>query len=236
VLGEVAIKCGDHPAARHYLEESLSLALATGNQVAQAAALNSLAASAHFEGRYLEAMRLWEQALAIATEINHGGLMAAAQSNLGEVTAQLGSYREAYAQKQEALAQARAAGDRQVIIRTLFDLALVILDLPDHSGPPAQTYLHEGLQIARQIGATPQILAGLCVQARLHVQAAAPVEAAELLGLVLAHPASESATKEQAQALLDRLTAVLPAPEWEAAMARGTATAWPDAVRAIVGD
>jgi Tfp pilus assembly protein PilF len=90
-----------------------------------------------------------------------------------------------------------------------------------HDDATAARCFDEALHIAAEIGATPLALEVLVGLARLRARAGQPEPAAELLGLALRHPASNSDVKIQVELFLSQLADVLAPELLDAAIARG---------------
>ena len=85
----------------------------------------------------------------------------------------------------------------------------------------AKRYFQRALSEAMGIGSLSGELYALVGFARLKALAVEPVRAAEWLGLIMAHPSSETDVLQRANALLTTLREALAADELEAALARG---------------
>jgi hypothetical protein len=97
----------------------------------------------------------------------------------------------------------------------------------------AARYFDEALRVAAEIGATPLALEVLIGVARLRARAGQPEQAAELLGLALRHPASNSDVAIQAKLFGDELAAALAPALLEAAIERGATLALDPIIAAI---
>jgi hypothetical protein len=110
-------------------------------------------------------------------------------------------------------------GDREGIAICLQNLGYATARIGDLSA--ALGYFGESLAEASAIGTVPIALNNLPGIAELEMQADAPLRAAELLGLLLSHPARDSHMEELARPALLALQDRLPADQLAAALERG---------------
>jgi hypothetical protein len=106
-----------------------------------------------------------------------------------------------------------------VIAACLINLGLVHASLGKDE--ISSNYLCDALTQSAAIGVVPITLFALTGIAELEIKAKRYVRAAELLGLVLGHPAMDAQNKQEAEPLLATLREALPADELEAALERG---------------
>jgi hypothetical protein len=117
------------------------------------------------------------------------------------------------------LSIARETGHRQGATSTLSNLGHLHVLLGEHA--LAWKYLREALSESTAIGLVPLTLDTLTGVALLRAETGQREQAAELLGLVLNHPAAEASGTQVAQAILAKLRETLPAEQLEAALERG---------------
>ena len=140
--------------------------------------LNSLGEGARRQGRYEEAVRYYEEALAITRELRLP-LTFTILNNLGHAYIGLGEDDVAWGYLRRALKESLAIGWMVVALEELVGVAWLRTKAGQHE------------------------------------------RAAELLGLVLGHPALDEETRWYAEPVLTMVRESLPAGELEAALARG---------------
>ena len=120
---------------------------------------------------------------------------------------------------QEALAIQRELDLRFATANNLNNLGHVHAGLGEDD--VAWEYLCEALPELLAIGAIVVVLEALVGVALLQAKAGRYVQAAELLGLVMNHPALDEETKQYADPVLATLREAFPADQLEAALERG---------------
>jgi len=130
-----------------------------------------------------------------------------------------GAYDEALAYYEESFAIAEEVGGRWGVALMLGNLGMVCVDQGRDGA--AWDYLRRALDCSLAIQAMTVMLATLGIIARLQERSGQLGRAAELLGLVLGHPASSIEIEADTRALLATLREKLPPEQLEAAMARG---------------
>ncbi|MFJ6669674.1 BTAD domain-containing putative transcriptional regulator [Actinosynnema sp. NPDC091369] len=150
-LGVVLRRLGRHEDAERTFQESLAIARTIGNRRGEAAVLCSLALVHEASGRYEEALRHMELAMAAVPDVdNDHALVNHLQANLGLVHLRLGRVEVAEKHLAEALAGARATGNRDLeaeVLDTLGELATAAGD-PDR----AVDHHQEALALTRRTG------------------------------------------------------------------------------------
>ncbi len=116
---------GRYPDALSIHTHALHAARQTGDQSAEAQALNSLGLVYEKRGRYPQAVEYHQQALTLFGSIGDQAGEAYALDTLGIVYRQQGRYEQADDHLQQALALAREIGDRTVEAYALSDLGMV---------------------------------------------------------------------------------------------------------------
>lgn len=133
-----------------YFKDSLAIAQDSDDKRGIAWALNGMGAMAHYQGRPLEAINLYDQSLAIAREIGDHRRTAGALNNLGLVKGELGRFVEARGDLEAALQISRTTGNRSGIASQLTNLANLARTEGHHE--EAKTFFHEALAIHEDIG------------------------------------------------------------------------------------
>jgi len=130
-----------------------------------------------------------------------------------------------------AMAQERGDSCRTVVAQVL--LGHAAFGLGEVQG--SAEHLRQALKRTVQAGWTRYALCALVGLARLLVHQTEPERAAELLALVLHHPASAQVTKDRAQHLLAELESTLPAEVFAEATVRGPARELDDVLSEVPG-
>ena len=142
-------------------------------------------------------------------------------NNLGDIATEQGDYALAAHYLNEALATMKEIGDQEGV--AFVNLSLGDLAIGQNDWSAAQNYCQAGLKQAVSIAAMPWVLFALAGLADVQVKAKRYEAAAELLGLVLTHPASDAQVKQRAEPVLALARAALPPDVVEAALERGRA-------------
>jgi class 3 adenylate cyclase/tetratricopeptide (TPR) repeat protein len=218
-LARVSWLTGRFDDAARFAKESHALYAQVGDRQGVIAALNELGITSTFQDRFDEAIRLYSSNLTQAREMGDRGAEAQALNNLGEVARQQGDYERALDCYQQALAINEEIGNRWGTCIMRVNLGMVSVHL-GHEGE-AWVYTRRLLQDAWSLRSFPEVLGGVGCVAMLQSRAGHCQRAAELIGLVLRHPASTSEAAETAEPFLADLRQRLSPEELEAAMARG---------------
>ncbi len=148
--GNLAYTCGDHPAARRRLEESLALSRQLGDTRAIAAALNNLGNVARAQGDYAYAVALLEESLACKRALGDRAALASSLSNLGSVVKDQGDHTRAGLLYAESLAIWRELGDEAGIAGTLNNLGVEAFTRGNDD--EARVLYAEALALRRHLG------------------------------------------------------------------------------------
>jgi class 3 adenylate cyclase/tetratricopeptide (TPR) repeat protein len=204
--------------SRRYAEESLALYRQIGDALGISTCLNNLGDVARSAGDYATAGRCHEESLAMAREMGERLRVSTNLFNLGELALTQGDWPTAAGRYQEARAICQEVGRRVLGAVCLGGLGHCSAATGDVES--ARRYLRQALLEATAVGSASAMLYALSGFARLQARAGKLVCAAEWLGLVRAHPASEDGLP-RARQMLEELRRELPAEDLQAAMARG---------------
>jgi hypothetical protein len=160
--------------------------------------------------------------------------MSVALFNLGEVAAAQNNHSAATLYYQESLAVAEDIGFSSLISLCAGGLGQGSAARGDAAS--ARRYLQRALAQAAAIGSLTNQLYALVGFARLKVLLCEHVQAAEWLGLTLAHPSSDTDVLQRGQALLATLRGAVPAEQLEAALERGKALELQDVVEELLAE
>ncbi len=235
MLGSIAWRWGDLARADACCQESLAIYRELGNRQRIPRLLNVLGILAILQGDYARAVQHYEESLSIAREANDRQAVADMLNNLGYIyhhyTGDLEQARRYY---QESLCISREIGHRHGATSTLSNLGHLHVLLGNHR--LAWERLREALSEAITIGVAPLMLDALVGVALLWAETGRGEEAAELVGLVVNHPATEVDSAQAAEAVLDRLCGALPADRIERALERGRALELGEVVAALIAE
>jgi tetratricopeptide (TPR) repeat protein len=198
------------------LREGIALSLAAGDRWTAAYSRNDLGMVTHLLGDDAEARRLAAESLAIFENLGDRRGAAFALTTLGEVAAADGDLAEARRLHGESLALRRAIGDQWGAADSLVRLGAVARAAG--AIEEARGHLLTALRAAHDGRTPPMTLATLAELAAVEVQVGSHERARDLLSVVLHHPASTRASRDQAERLLDELPC--PRPDSVAAPAR----------------
>jgi tetratricopeptide (TPR) repeat protein len=218
-LGWNAFDQGEGAKAQRYAEDSLATWEEIGNRFQIGQVIRLLAAVASLRGEYGECKRYLEEGLAICEEVGHREGIAGCLNDLGEGARRQGKYAEAVRYYEESLAIRRELGLPAAMLLNNLGHAYIGLDKDDLGW----RYLREALKESLTVGRVPIRLEIFVGVAWLQEKAGRHKLAAELLGLVLGHPALNEDTRWYAEPVLAMVRDSLPADELEAALARGEA-------------
>jgi tetratricopeptide (TPR) repeat protein len=217
ILSCQAFDRGNDGEAERYAEDSLTLFRKLGDRDGIADALTTLGGVAWLRGEHDEGKRYFAESLAISREIGNQFGVAIGLNNLGEAACGLGQCEEALRYYEEALAILRELGLPGS--ETLLNLGRTHAELGEDG--IAWEYVREALKGSSASGAVPVALGGVGQVASLRAKAGRYGPAAEMLGLVLGHPALDAENRLHADPILALLREALPADELEAALERG---------------
>jgi class 3 adenylate cyclase/tetratricopeptide (TPR) repeat protein len=232
-LGNIAMREAAYDESERRYQESLALFTAIGDQPGVAQVLNGMGNGAIDRRMYDIARYCYEESLAIRRALGDRWGVAACLSNLGWVAHLQHDYLTARDRYEESLTIARAIGDRRGAAIVLNNLGFTAYARDDDQ--IAARHFDEALRLATEIGATPLALEVIIGVARLRARAGQPEQAAELLGLALHHPASNSDVAIQAELFNSELAATLPPARLAAAIERGGALTLDPVVAALTG-
>jgi DNA-binding SARP family transcriptional activator/predicted ATPase len=220
MLGSIAWRWGNVEQAGQCIWESLAIYKELGHRHRLPRLLNVLGVVAIVQENYDQAEQHWEEGLRMVQEMGDRQAMADMLNNLGYINHHhLENLEKAEQYYKESLSIARETGHRQGATSTLSNLGHLHVLMSEHE--LAWGYLREALIESTAIGAVPLTLDALVGVARLRAEAGQGNSAAELVGLIVNHPAVEADSTQVAQGILTKLRETLPAEQLEAALERG---------------
>jgi predicted ATPase/DNA-binding CsgD family transcriptional regulator len=143
---------GDFDRARHYYEESLSLAERLGDESIEARAVRGLGILASNQSDFPRATSLFTRALTLFRALRDQPGIARCLNDLGLVAERLGDHNRAIAYQEESLPIVRAVGDEWQLGIVLGNLGGAYYDRGDFARGEALS--QESLAVCRQIGDT----------------------------------------------------------------------------------
>jgi predicted ATPase/DNA-binding SARP family transcriptional activator len=219
-LGTIAWRWGDIEQADTCLRESLAIYRELGDQHRIPRILNALGILAILRERYDQAEGYWEEGLALAQELGDSMATADALTNLGYINHHhVGNLEKAKQYYTESLSLSQEIGHRHGVTSTLSNLGHLYVLMGEHG--PAWEHLSQALSESTAIGVAPLTLDALVGVARLRAETGQGDSAAEMLGVVLNHPAVEVDSVQVAETVLAGLRKELSAKQLETAMERG---------------
>jgi tetratricopeptide (TPR) repeat protein len=220
-LGLIAENLGQIDEAMSLYARSLDLFRAIDDRLGTAGALANLGSTAALRGQLVDAHARFEEALAIFSAIGYRWGYAYALIRLGEIAHQTGDDERATAALQESLDLCADIGHRWGMAYAQIQLGNIAHAQQRHR--QAAAYHLRALRIAREINALPTALDALLGLIALLIVDEQEQRAADLLALVLEHPAAGHDTRRRAQAMRRAL----------GAERRADAVALPDLDRAL---
>ena len=148
--GRIALKRGDAQASFDPLNRALSLSIEVGNDEERGTSLHLLGVAYRTLNKPEEALRNFQEALAIRRRIGEKRGIAYSLNEMARVEASLGKARDALAHYQGALQIRRDIGDKRGLGDTLLDMGNFYDDRADHD--QALKMYKEALQLERDIG------------------------------------------------------------------------------------
>jgi tetratricopeptide (TPR) repeat protein len=220
-LGRIASAHGEIANALGFFQQTQDIFRTIGDKWRTALSLNNIAVMLLNLGKADEARTSLEEALSLSREIGDKRLVATSLLNLGENAQAQGKDDAAVIYFTQSLDLFRQLEDRLGTVLTLELMAVVQLDKQSAAALPT---LLESLTASLSLQSVPRILAALLLWARLLALLGKPIRAAEVGGLVAAHPGTEAETHEKGVVKLKaKLSTVLSADVFEAAWKRGAA-------------
>jgi tetratricopeptide (TPR) repeat protein len=205
-----------------------------GDWLGVAGSLANLGSIAGAAGLHAEARQLYQEALSLFKAIGFRWGIAYTLIRLGEAAHLAGDSAGALPPLEEALAICQEIGHRWGMAFSMIQLGSVHFALR-HTTQAGQSFLR-ALRIAYETHLVPTMLEALVGVAQFLQADEQPERAAEVVGLVLHHPAADAETKRRAEAILALLDASLESGETAAYLARGQTQDLEDAVCALLDD
>jgi serine/threonine protein kinase/Tfp pilus assembly protein PilF len=158
-MGRVEIRSGNPQGGLEYLNRALTLAIQLDNLEEKAAILQAIGVAYKLLNRQDEALRNYQESLAIKRRIGDKRGIAASLNNIAQIQERLGNSEPALKSYQEALQLRREIGDKKGVGDTLIDLGGFYQERGQHDH--ALSLLKESLQIQRELG--NETNQGLCL-------------------------------------------------------------------------
>lgn len=146
--------------AEELAELSRFISLAHGLEEEAVQSLNIAGLIKYWEGRFSDARRIYEAALAEARDVGHNTSIGWICQNLGVLSNIQGDHREARLWYLESIAATVASNDDLIVNAVYNNLGMVCADL--HEWMEADLYFDRGIEVARRVGDRVQ-LARLCL-------------------------------------------------------------------------
>ncbi len=163
LLGEVTSDVGDHVGAQALLTEAIPLARASANSLTLCRALYVLGDAHWRAGRHSDAHAALNESLALARARGDVTRQVFALGRLASVIQDQGDFEGAKAVFADMRARAEAAGNRERTMNALMNLGQIADKQKDFA--LGQSYGHQALALAREIGAQQTVALCLIGQA-----------------------------------------------------------------------
>ncbi len=208
-LGVLFVQMGELVRAEAVAQESLRLFRRIHDQTGEAFALVLFAALADARGEWAEAERRYRESLRRFEALgDHGGL-AEAYIGLGNALYQQGQTAAAEECFTTAYTTCQETGNQAGVIQALIGLGKV--EARKGESPKAWARFRAGLEKAQVSGAAPKILEILGEIAALCLASEEFEQAAQILALLLAHPATSASLRARALSLQEHAFPSTPA-------------------------
>ena len=149
-MGVLEIKSGNPPGSFDYLNNALTLSIKNGNDEKKALILQNIGIAYRLMNKPEEALRNYQESLAIQRRIGHKRGVAASLNEMGQVYSLLGKPQLALASLNEAMQVRNEIGAKKEVGDTLIDLGNFYAGL-NQNDKALQMY-KESLQIQRDSG------------------------------------------------------------------------------------
>jgi tetratricopeptide (TPR) repeat protein len=223
---------GLYPEAQEAAEEALRIHRQMGDRAGLGHAVMALGDVDAGLGRHDQAVERYAKGLEVANEVDAATERSWALARTGWVSMARGQHTEAVEQFRRALAIAEGRNHQWRIVDAFVGLghATSALGYLEQS----REYLLQALQKSIEPGFRPEALNALVGMAGVHSQEGHMEIAAELLALVVYHPASSQMTRDRAERLLSSLAEKLPGKVLSDAEVRGRARELADLVEELL--
>jgi DNA-binding SARP family transcriptional activator/predicted ATPase/Tfp pilus assembly protein PilF len=230
-LGVLASATGEYNQAEEKYRQAATWFRHIGHRWGVAMALTNLGKVLSDRGDYEAATKSLRQAFDLWQELGSQLGESDALYYLGQVAYRRHAFQEAKSYYEQSLAFfAELDNDRQTAI-VWRDLGVVLLHLGDL--PAARRYLRQSLELALRQQIVPDVLYALSGWAHWLEQQGESAVAVQLLTLVARHPLTWQQEKEEAEALLARLSPGLSPSQFAASQEKGSEMSVDDAVRLL---
>jgi tetratricopeptide (TPR) repeat protein len=228
-----------YPEVYKVITRLLEIVREVGDQWLTGFALFTVGMGELVMGNYDRARKVAQEHMVICDELGDAINSTTPLIVLGHAALAQGEYQEARRMYMHCLEIAEEVGYHyscQTASKYLGNVELLLGDLA-----AAEKYLVQGLAITRQIGFVRDIVVLIYEFAQLRAEQGRSVEAVELLGLVVAHPASdqkrwlEGRVRDSAKDLLAELEGDLSRDEFGAALRRGEEMGLDEVVAELIG-
>ncbi|HEX2620733.1 MAG TPA: tetratricopeptide repeat protein, partial [Phototrophicaceae bacterium] len=231
-LGTTLYQQGKIDQALRYHEESKAIYSEIGNRLKVAQSLNNIANLIGSQGDYATAQKFLMDCLEILKSYGDRKGVANCANNIGVMALNQDDFAVALRYYEEALKLSKEIGNLQSVIVGLYNLGETAELLNDLAA--AERYYREGLHESVKINAVSLITAFMTGLARLFMTGGKSTFAAELFGMLMAHPSMINEVKEQLKPTLSDLQERMGDVEFKAAIERGEALELPTMVEQIL--
>lgn len=218
-LGYMASRVGSYDESERYYDESLHIYTDLDDQRGVAQILHGMGFNMSITGKQDIARFYYLRSLEIRRAINDRLGIAATSNNLAWVCHLQQQYDQSHIYYKEALSIAYSLDNQRLIGILLNNQGFTFYATSDYGA--AQACFDKALPLAWKMGAMPFVLETMVGMALLLAKAGQYIEAVELIGLALSHPATNVDVGRQARDALPHIEAHISADQIEAALKRG---------------
>lgn len=206
-LGTSLYQQGKIEEALRSHDEGLAIYQSIGNRLKIAQSENNIANAIGTQGDYTIARQHLEAALQILRAHDDRKGIASCLNNLGVMALNQDDFEAALRYYREAIRLWKEIGSRQNVMIGLYNLGETTELMNDNTA--AEDYYRQGLREAVSIHSISLITAFMTGIARMQMRMGRKVLAAELFGMLMAHPSMINEVREQLKSTLDELRAEL---------------------------
>ena len=225
---------GIHKVARKYYIEALEALKRLNNQSATVSILNNLATLDISNGNFKEAETFLKEGLELARQLDITYPLPLMLNNLAKISLARNNFSDATSLCQEGLQTAKATNlvsHQARIHETLGKISLKLNKMRQ-----AKKHFTDNLRLAHESNEIFTSLQALTWLAYVYMKENKAEQAANLLGLVLNHPAVSKQTRKHADEVLKTLKSLLPRAEFEAALGYGKKLSLPEIIVEVLNE
>jgi predicted ATPase/DNA-binding NarL/FixJ family response regulator len=234
VLTSTSLAMGEAQDARKYAQEAYALVKELNDSWFRAFILNDMGSAALALGEYTEAKSYFRAAYSIRKEFDDPGGMAEALGHLGKIALIQGNHEEAEQLFRKSLSAHQEINDRGGVATSLDGLGVAATAMGEYQ--TAGESFTEALRIAYEMQYLPLFLSIAINMGELWLRMGEVERSVELLTAAYLHSSSGREAETRVGQLLTRCEAEIEHDLFQAARARGQASAMEDAFPSVLLD